>query len=342
MGEDPADHPRILNGRDETHAAATARTREHVKFKGAPHQVSPGPVAGFARTGTLEFTDAARAGLGCGRLLRDPRVLVGGSPAAPAGMGGEDSMVQHEIDAGARDQGGELFEEFLGLEEQGAGAIVPGAFEFGPRQSLEQHLGLRGFGPRPQVCRALGRCETPTPELQALTEQLDTAYHRTVANFPTNVAVRLETTQGRDRLILTGLDKLDEPSSLLTLREQVQGLLPWVDLPEVLLEIDACTGFTAEIAHISEREARVTDLHIRRGRTDDGRELLSGTSPPEQRHVSTLVGRLRAHLPRVVQYSGPGQWRVSYRESPTGASPCGGGASPALQSRTQPDRTPMA
>jgi len=28
MGEDPADHTRILNGRDETHAAATARAGE--------------------------------------------------------------------------------------------------------------------------------------------------------------------------------------------------------------------------------------------------------------------------------------------------------------------------
>ena len=53
-------------------------------------------------------------------------------------MGGEDSMVQHEIDAGARDQGGELFEEFQGLEEQVAGAIVPFALELeqdgAPRQ----------------------------------------------------------------------------------------------------------------------------------------------------------------------------------------------------------------
>ncbi len=89
MGEDLANDAGILNGRDQTHAAATARTREHVKLKGAPHQVSPGPVAGFVRTGTLEFTDAVRAGLGRGRLLRDLRVLGGGSPAAPAGMGGE-------------------------------------------------------------------------------------------------------------------------------------------------------------------------------------------------------------------------------------------------------------
>ena len=38
-------------------------------------------------------------------------------------------MVQHEIDARARSQGGELFEEFQGLEEEVAGAIVPGALE---------------------------------------------------------------------------------------------------------------------------------------------------------------------------------------------------------------------
>ena len=66
MGKDPTDHSGILNGRDQTHAAATARTSEHVKLKGAPHQVSPRPVAGFARTRTLKFTDAVRAGLGRG------------------------------------------------------------------------------------------------------------------------------------------------------------------------------------------------------------------------------------------------------------------------------------
>jgi hypothetical protein len=38
-------------------------------------------------------------------------------------------VVQHEIDARARSQGGELFEEFQGLEEQVTGAIGPGALE---------------------------------------------------------------------------------------------------------------------------------------------------------------------------------------------------------------------
>jgi len=38
-------------------------------------------------------------------------------------------VVQHEIDARARSQGGELFEEFQGLEEEVARAIVSGALE---------------------------------------------------------------------------------------------------------------------------------------------------------------------------------------------------------------------
>ncbi len=115
---------------------------------------------------------------------------------------------------------------------------------------------------RPQVCRALSHHETPEPELQALAQQLDTAYRRTVANFPTNAAVRLEHTSGRESITLTGLDKLEEPPSLIELRDQVYARLPRVDLPEVLLEIHARTGFAHEFTHISEGTARVADLPI--------------------------------------------------------------------------------
>jgi TnpA family transposase len=113
---------------------------------------------------------------------------------------------------------------------------------------------------RLQVCRALGRHEGFEPELQTLTHQLDAAYQNTATNFPTNAAVRVEQVKGRDTLTLTGLDKLDEPPSLLTLRDQVQARLPRIDLPELLLEIHARTGFAHEFTHISEGEARVSDL----------------------------------------------------------------------------------
>jgi TnpA family transposase len=68
--------------------------------------------------------------------------------------------------------------------------------------------------------------------------------------------------KGRDTLTLTGLDKLDEPPSLLTLRDAVFARLPRVDLPEVLLEIHARTGFAHAFTHLSEGEARAADLPV--------------------------------------------------------------------------------
>jgi len=56
--------------------------------------------------------------------------------------------------------------------------------------------------------------------------------------------------------------KLEEPASLITLRKEVAALLPRVDLPEAILEIQARTGFAAEFTHISEGSARVTDLAV--------------------------------------------------------------------------------
>ncbi len=74
---------------------------------------------------------------------------------------------------------------------------------------------------RPNVCRALGRSSDPEVELHALGYQLDTAYQTMAANLPTNAAVRIERTGGRDRLVLTPFDKLDDPPSLLALRVHV-------------------------------------------------------------------------------------------------------------------------
>jgi len=115
---------------------------------------------------------------------------------------------------------------------------------------------------RTQVCRSLGRRETARPELHRLRRQLDEAYQRTADHLPTNAAVRLEPKDGRDSLILTGLDEVEEPSSLTELRHQVERLLPRVDLPGILLEIHARTSFADEFTHISEGNARVKDLPI--------------------------------------------------------------------------------
>ncbi|MBV8265443.1 MAG: Tn3 family transposase [Planctomycetaceae bacterium] len=113
---------------------------------------------------------------------------------------------------------------------------------------------------RSQVCLSLGRQATAATELGTLRRQLDDAYRRTADNLPANDAVRIEKVAGRDTLTLTPLDRLDEPASLTALRETVAGLLPRVDLPDVLLEIQARTNFAGAFTHVSEGTARVGDL----------------------------------------------------------------------------------
>jgi hypothetical protein len=54
-----------------------------------------------------------------------------------------------------------------------------------------------------------------------------------------------------DELIVTAIDKIEEPASRIELRERVNVRLPRVDLPEVLLEIAARTAFTSTFTHVS-------------------------------------------------------------------------------------------
>jgi hypothetical protein len=67
--------------------------------------------------------------------------------------------------------------------------FVPGSEHWGDLHAALLQ-GARGEAMRPQICRALCRQDTPEPELHLLTAQLDAAYRRTVANFPTNAAPR--------------------------------------------------------------------------------------------------------------------------------------------------------
>lgn len=127
-----------------------------------------------------------------------------------------------------------------------------------PRAKLLQ--GDDWIAARPIVCRTLDLQPTPQQELSALGLQLDEAYCRTADNLPTNAALRIEQVEGRDTIVLSGLDRLEDPPSLIALREQVNEMLPRVDLPEALLEVQARTGFADEFTHLSEGNARVEDL----------------------------------------------------------------------------------
>ncbi len=113
---------------------------------------------------------------------------------------------------------------------------------------------------RPAVCRTLGVSSQANEELQRLSQRLDEAYRHTAGNLPQNVSVRIEEANGDANLVLSPLDKLEEPESLVALRRAVDARMPRVDLPELVLEIQARTGFADAFRHASEARARADDI----------------------------------------------------------------------------------
>jgi Domain of unknown function (DUF4158)/Tn3 transposase DDE domain len=93
---------------------------------------------------------------------------------------------------------------------------------------------------------------------------------------------------GKDDLILTGLDKLDEPASLIALRKEVQRRMPRAELPEILLEITARTGFTNVFTHISKRDSRASDLATSICAVLVAQACNTGTRPLERNDVPAL------------------------------------------------------
>jgi TnpA family transposase len=127
-----------------------------------------------------------------------------------------------------------------------------------PRSGLLD--GVEWEATRPVICRTLGLSAKPEPTLHALADELDRTYRAVAARLPENAAVRFEVGNDQQELVLSPLDKLDEPASLIALREKVGRLLPRVDLPELIVEVAARTGFTDAFTHLSERTARAVDL----------------------------------------------------------------------------------
>lgn len=111
---------------------------------------------------------------------------------------------------------------------------------------------------RPQILRTLNLSADPEVALKRTNQVLNEAYRTAVEHWEDNSDVRLDEKDGS--LILTPLDELEEPASLLAMRESVSTLLPRVELPELLLEVQRWTGFIDAFTHISEGGVRVSDL----------------------------------------------------------------------------------
>jgi TnpA family transposase len=113
---------------------------------------------------------------------------------------------------------------------------------------------------RPKVCRSLNLPATPEPFIDLLRAEVDASYHLAADRFEENDALRIEEKDDLEKFVLTPLEAIDEPESLKILRRKVDALMPHIDLPDVLLEVNAWTGYADEFTHISEGRTRVENI----------------------------------------------------------------------------------
>ncbi|MCS4372918.1 Tn3 family transposase, partial [Klebsiella pneumoniae] len=119
---------------------------------------------------------------------------------------------------------------------------VTGSNRWGdPRARLLQ--GADWQANRIKVYRSLGHPTDPQEAIKSLGHQLDSRYRQVAARLGENEAVELDVSGPKPRLTISPLASLDEPDSLKRLSKMISDLLPPVDLTELLLEINAHTGF---------------------------------------------------------------------------------------------------
>jgi TnpA family transposase len=113
------------------------------------------------------------------------------------------------------------------------------------------------------VCRSLNLSTDFDEVFGFLSTKLNNTYESVIERLPKNDAIEIvKDSKGKDRIKLSRLEKVDEPESLKKLKEQVAQLMPQIDFPELLLEVNQMTSFTEELSHISEMGARVSEISV--------------------------------------------------------------------------------
>ncbi|MBB5781869.1 TnpA family transposase [Nonomuraea jabiensis] len=119
---------------------------------------------------------------------------------------------------------------------------------------------------RAETLAGLGLAAPVAAHLAELTGALDAARRllaRRLEQAGPEASVRLVPGEdGRVKLAVDRLEAIGESESLKTLRAVVAAMLPRVDLPELLLEVHAWTGFLDAYTHVAKVASRLEDLPV--------------------------------------------------------------------------------
>jgi len=139
-----------------------------------------------------------------------------------------------------------------------------------------------------KVLGTLGWSANMEESLNPLKINLDVAFKNTSKNWNNNPAVRVEVVKGKEKIVLSPLERLQEPDSLVLLRKQVASLIPNTDLPGLLLEITALTRSTDQFTHISQGSSRIKDLTVSLCAILIGKACNIGLEPVVQPGIAAL------------------------------------------------------
>jgi TnpA family transposase len=111
---------------------------------------------------------------------------------------------------------------------------------------------------RERMLTALGLPAEPREYLAELAEILDGAFKQVGAGLASNDAARIKD----GKLSLARLEAAPLPEGFQAVHDAVAAMLPRIDYPELILEVNARTGFLDAMPHISGSEARRDDLDL--------------------------------------------------------------------------------
>ena len=112
---------------------------------------------------------------------------------------------------------------------------------------------------RVELARNLNMPLQAKPELERLEAALDSQYLQTLATLSTNTVLKMEKTSSGLQPILTPLEALETSPSLRRLRTEVTRRMPKIDLSELVLEVNAYTGFAKEFIVLNDSKNAPTE-----------------------------------------------------------------------------------
>ena len=107
-----------------------------------------------------------------------------------------------------------------------------------------------------EVCQLVQISESGIHTVEAKIKELEKLLLEFDASFLDNEQVRIE----KDKLVITPLSAESVSPSTKQLRQQIRERLPWIELTELLIEIDNLTGFSQALISAADSATRTPEL----------------------------------------------------------------------------------